>query len=541
MLLEKIGEKQQRDENVPFCMNRAEKYYIHIGKASELEKRSERITYRALEAFPGLLAWITIAAMFLFSWIIPVAAAVFIIVFDVYWFFKTIFLSLHLRAALKKMRDVEKKNWLHILEEKEGGEEKRTTYRDVYHLVIFPFYNEPYEVVRGSLAALKNSNYPKSKFIVVLSGEERAEKHTHDALVRAQEEFGNVFLKFLCTVHPKDTPGELAGKGANETWAAREAKRLLIDPAHIPYENILVSVFDADTQIGPEYFGRLTHAFLTSEHPQRSSYQPIPFFLNNIFQAPAFARVISFSATFWHLMQQARPDKLTTFSSHSMPFRALVDIGYWQTNIVSEDSRIFWQCYLYYNGDWRVEPLYYSVSMDANVAPSFFKTAANQYKQQRRWGYGAENIPYLLFGFLKNKAIPLKEKARQSFIKIEAFHSWATNALMIFLMGWLPLWLGGKEFKLSLLSFNLPEVTRFILLFASVGIVTSAVLSVIMLPRSKPKGFRLWHYGWYFLQWILLPLVLIFFGAFPGLEAQTRLMFGKYMSFWVTPKYRSTR
>jgi cellulose synthase/poly-beta-1,6-N-acetylglucosamine synthase-like glycosyltransferase len=410
---------------------------------------------------------------------------------------------------------------------------------EIYHLVILPMYREPYEVVRDSFSSLRRMNYPKDKFIVVLAIEERAGEEARTVAEKIEAEFGGDFFRFLVTTHPANLPNEIPGKGANETWAAKEVKRLMIDPLGIDYEKIMVSVFDIDTQVEPDFFGRLTYCFLTHPRRQRASYQPIPLFVNNIFEAPALARVVAFSSTFWQMMQQSRPERLTTFSSHSMPFKALVEIGFWQTDIVSEDSRIFWQCYLHYNGDWRVVPLRYPVYMDANVAPTFWRTMINLYRQQRRWGWGAENIPYMLSGFMKNKMIPWSRKLYWGFNVVEGFHSWATNALLIFALGWLPIFLGSKEFNTTLLSFSLPEITRTIMTLASIGIVSSAILGIILLP-PKPVWFRPKHYFLYFIQWALMPVTLIMFGTFPALEAQTRLMLGGRfrLGFWVTPKTR---
>jgi len=535
--------------------------------------------YRFFEMIPGLLAWTTIILMFVLSWLTPTAVAIFIILFDIYWLFKTIYLSFHLRATFSKMRRVSKINWLEKLKElernlaskKSVSEAERARFpsgtreseaesqgasaslgretpsfrearlSDVYHLIILPMYKEPYEIVKESFEALVKANYPKDRFMVVLATEERAGQPAQEVAQKIEKEFSGKFFKFLITTHPANLPNELPGKGSNQTWAAKEVKRLIIDPLKIPYENILVSVFDVDTQILPDYFSRLTYMFLTCEHPQRSSFQPIPLFTNNIFQAPALARVIALSSTFWHMIQQSRPERQTTFSSHSMPFNAVNEIGFWNTNIVSEDSQIFWQCYLHYNADWRVVPLFYPVSMDANVAPSFWQTMINQYKQQRRWGWGCENIPYFLSGFRKNEKISLRKKIYWSFVVMESFHSWATNALIIFALGWLPLVLGGAIFNFTLLSYNLPQITRWIMTLAMVGIVTSAILSIILLP-PKPRWFKKWHYLLYFFQWLLMPITLIVFGAFPGLEAQTRLMLGGRfrLGFWFTPKHRKS-
>lgn len=493
--------------------------------------------YRLYEFIPGSLAWGTVIGIIVLSWLAPLGVAIFIIVFDIYWFLKTAYFSLHLRATFKEMR---RRMGLDLISELEKLDIKGKNWHEMYHLVILPMYNEPYDVVRESFARLANVNYPKEKLIVVLATEERVPEGRQVA-ERIQAEFGSVFSKFFVTAHPFGIEGELPGKGSNETWAAKQVKRDVIDPQAIPYEHILVSVFDVDTQVQPEYFGVLTHSFFTAPHPQRSSYQPIPLFTNNVFQAPALARVISFSSTFWHMIQQSRPDRLTTFSSHSMPFKALVDVGFWNTNVVSEDSQIFWQCFLHYDGDWRVVPIFYPLSMDANMMPTFWGTLRNLYKQQRRWGWGCENIPYLLAGFRNNPRIPLRTKLYWAFQYIEGFHSWSTNALIIFSLGWLPIFLGGSAFRVSLLSFNLPRITRTIMSVAMFGIASSAALSIAMLP-PRPAWFGRKHYFLYVIQWILTPLTLIIFGAFPAFDAQTRLMLGgKYrLGFWVTPKYRES-
>ncbi len=380
--------------------------------------------------------------------------------------------------------------------------------------------------------------------MLVLAIEERAGAKAAEISGKIEKEFSlagqaGIFPWLIITKHPADLAGEIPGKGSNEAWAAGEAKKLIIDKLNLDYEKVLVSVFDVDTQVYPDYFGCLTYHFLTAENPQQSSYQPIPLFINNIYQAPALARVISFSATFWQMMQQSRPERLTTFSSHAMPFKALVEIGYWQKDIVSEDSRIFWQCYLHYSADWRVVPLFYPVSMDANVAQTFWQTMINLYKQQRRWAWGTENFPYMISGFFKNKLIPYRSKLYWIFNVLEGFHSWATSSLIIFALGWLPILIGGGSFNQTLLSYNLPIVTRYIMTLASLGIASSAILSIVLLP-PKPEKIKFMDYVFYFLQWALMPITLIIFGSFPALDAQTRLMLGgKFrLGFWVTPKDR---
>lgn len=500
-------------------------------KATDFKKKRTRSAYRALEIIPGILSWGTLAAAIIFSFWQPVMVAVFIICFDLYWLIKVTYLSVYLISSYRRLNINLKINWI----AKAAAQEK---FKAIHQLVIIPTYKEGIEVLKTTFTALEKANYPKDKIIVVLAIEERDKKRGLANAQLIENQFGHLFKKFLVTTHPANIPGELAGKGSNQTWAAREAKKY-IDDQNIPYENVILSVFDVDTCVHPNYFAHLTYKFLTLPNPHQTSYQPIPMFFNNIWDSPALMRIIALSHTFWMLMEQGRPERLTTFSSHSMSFKTIVDIGFWETDVVSEDSRIFWQCFIHFNGQYRCEPLFVPVYMDTVLADKYTQSIANQYKQQRRWAWGVENIPYLVYKFRRNPKIPLRKKAKHLFSMFEGFHSWATNSLMIFGLGWLPLLLGGEKFNDTLLAQSLPKVTQSLMTLAMIGMIVSAALGLMILPK-RPSRHKRNKFALMVFQWFLLPFSTICLGAFPALESQTRLMLGKYMGFWVTKKVRKS-
>ena len=503
--------------------------HLTAAKAADLDTPRGRFFYRVFEILPGAVAWSTLLLAFLVSWLFPAIAAFFILGFVLYWFLRTVYFAFHLRAGYRRTREHEKANWLQRVKKIEGWEV-------IYLVVLVPTYKEPLEILIETFSALRASDYPKSKMMVVLGIEQRAGEEGMKKARALEQEFGRDFFRFLVSVHPASLPGEIAGKGANETWAAKKAKAELIDSSGIPLERVIVTSLDADTVVFPRYFSCLAYHYLTSSDPLRHSYQPVPLFVNNIWSAAAPSRLFAFDTTFWFLMNQERPEKLSTFSSHSMAFQTLVEVGYRQVNYAVDDSRIFWQCFLRYEGDYSVQPLYYPVSMDANAAPTFFDTVRNIYRQQLRWAYGVADVPYFLYGFAKSKRIPLRKKIALGFDRIEAYWSWAVASPLIFLLGWLPLVLGGDAFTQTLLSYNLPRVTSWILTIMMFGLVWTAFLSMLFLPPRPVRYGRL-HTLWLLLQWILLPPIMVFF-AVPALHAQTRLMLGKYMGFWSTPKFR---
>ncbi|PIZ89661.1 MAG: hypothetical protein COX89_00300, partial [Candidatus Nealsonbacteria bacterium CG_4_10_14_0_2_um_filter_37_10] len=246
--------------------------YLNLSRAQDLKDKKEKILYRFFEILPGLFSWTTLAGVFILSWLAPIAVAIFIIIFDLYWLLKVIYLSFHQIASFRQMKKNLKINWLEKLS-------KIPNWQDIYHLVVLPMYREEAEIVRATFQSLVDSDYPKEKMIVVLATEERAGSESQEVAKKIQAEFEKRFFQFLVTRHPQGISGEVVGRGSNLAWAVGQAKEL-IDKLAIPQENIIVSGFDIDTRPAPQYFACLTYHYLTAKNPLKSSYQPIPVYNN---------------------------------------------------------------------------------------------------------------------------------------------------------------------------------------------------------------------------------------------------------------------
>jgi hypothetical protein len=491
-------------------------------------KNHNRRVMRFLEMLPGALSWSILLFFILLSVLKPVYCAILIIVFDFYWIIRTIYLTTLLIMANRQLAKQRHMSWLRSCQKIEGWDQ-------IYQLIIFPVYKEGLDILRPSLEALKDAHFPHEKMIVVMAFEDRYKPAAEYARFLA-EEYRGVFGDFLTVFHPDRLPGEKRLKGANATWAAKRAKEYLTSRG-IALEQIIVSCFDADTCVHREYFGCLAYHFLTTPRPHQASYQPVPVYNNNIWYAPAFARLIETSASFCQMIESMRLEKFVTFSSHSMSFKTLVDIGYWPVDMISDDSVVYWKAFLHFNGQYRVVPLYTTVSMDAAYSSNFFKTLWVQYKQKRRWAWGVENFPFLVYRFLQKPHIPLVTKLRRSFQLLESHVTWAVWAFIIGIVAPLPILLGGRFFAQSAIGYNLPRITGLLFNFTIFASLVWIVLSWTILP-PRPKGVSWFKNVIMVAEWMIVPVVILVLGSTPALEAQTRLMFGRYMEFSATEKSR---
>jgi hypothetical protein len=169
----------------------------------------------------------------------------------------------------------------------------------------------------------------------------------------------------------------------------------------------------------------------------------------------------------------------------------------------------------------------------------FWRSIRNQYLQVRRWAWGVENFAYMAWQFSRGtgRKVPSSIKARHLFNYLEGNFSWATSALVISILGWLPFKLAPDGIKQLAIVQNTPRVLEALLSLALIGLVVNAVLGTWMLPDEPPKrkplvlALMLAQYG-------LVFITMIGFGAMPALDAQIRhILAGRFrLGFWVTEK-----
>jgi hypothetical protein len=526
---------------------------------------------RLFEIAPGATSWTIIIGMAVLAFLKPLAAAVIIIAFYFYWLLKLLYMTLFLILSYLRLSVERNTDWMErvrgldrldgylaeirkrpltgdvrekislLFHQKEvrslkiaGG--RRPLSEDIYHLVIIPVAKETQEVIEPGIVSLAEGTFPPKQIVVVLALEERANEEVKGGAGKVRDAYRDKFYDMLIIVHPDGIAGEARAKGANTTFAAKKAAEYFSE-RKIPFDNVISSCFDADTVVSPEYFASLTYYFLICPWRVHASFQPVPVYNNNIWDAPGITRVLETGSSFFQLIEATNPQTLVTFSSHSMSFKALVEVGYWPVDMISDDSAIFWKAFIHYDGKYQAVPMYTTLSMDAVVADTWWQTLINVYKQKRRWAWGVENFPIVMRAFLKKSGIPFLSRIKCGYKLFESHISWTTWAFLLTIIGWLPAIFAGKDFSHSVFYYSVPRITGTIFRLASLSLVTSIILSLLLLPKRRIKYAIFKRIG-FALQWLLVPLTIIFLSALPALDAQTRLMLGKYMTFWVTDKKR---
>ena len=530
---------------------------LPLGKRTKL--------YRFFEILPGFLTYSMLALVVILSIVQPLWAAIYILLVILAMFVRAIgvaYRTIHGHQALVAAQKVDWSQRLHDLVQAYQGKlpPHETNLRAfesrrhaaiiravvdrklsipnpelIYHAVIIAAYNESYDVIKPTIESVRATTYNNDKLIVYLAYEERGGESIEKTAQRLKKEYASVFKTFQIIKHPKDLPDEIPGKGPNITYAGKKLQAWC-DRQHIPYDDVIVTTLDSDNRPYPSYFDYVSYEYLVRPNRERLSYQPIALYFGNIWDAPAPMRVLATGNSFWTVISSMRPHTLRNFAAHSQPLSALVKINYWSKRSIVEDGHQYWRSYFYFKGDYSVMPIHVPVYQDAVLSDTFKATLISQFKQLRRWGYGASDIPYVAVRlFTRQRTAPFWETLARFIRLIDNHVSLATMSILVAFGAWVPL-LTNPEASRNISAHALPLIVSHIQQVAVIGIFITILLMLKMLP-PRPERYKRSRTVFMVLQWFLMPVTSICYSSAASMAAQTHLLLGKYLEkFDVTDK-----
>lgn len=406
---------------------------------------------------------------------------------------------------------------------------------ELTQLVIVAAYNEPYEVIEPTMRSLLSMHYNHAQMVIVFAYEERGGQEIAETAERLKHEFSGEFRAFITVQHPKSLKNEVKGKGPNITYAAQSVLPWLAEN-NIATDKTIVTTLDCDNKPDPYYFDSVSYEFIVHKKRQQMSFQPLALYFGNIWEAPAPMRVIALGNTFWTITSAVRPHILRNFAAHSQPLDALIGMDFWSKRSIVEDGHQYWRSYFFFKGDYEVIPIYLPVYQDAVMVGKFKATAIAQFKQLRRWAYGASDVPYVATRiFTTKRQVPWFHSMARFLRLLDSHISLATIAIIVTVGGWIPLIVGHEAFR-DIAAHNLPDMVGTVQRIATIGIFITVILSLKILP-PRPSHIHKRRRLSMIVQWVLIPVTSIFYSAFSSLNAQTHLLLGKYLeNFDVTKK-----
>jgi hypothetical protein len=483
---------------------------------------------RVLEIIPGFVSWNLILFLVWGGYFFPVFTAYFILAFDVFWVWKGLSLTIAAVISHLRIKAAEKLDWMK--EVRGFGDWKK-----IRHIVLIMVANEPLETYKRTIEMLSKQTFPLKQLAVVMATEERYPQGRIKA-ESLRKTLGNKFGAYLVTVHPGSIVGEIKGKSSNEAWASREAKRILIDEMGWEIEYTTITSNDADAILHSQYFSYLTFKFLDDPNRYEKFWQPAIVFYNNIWKIPAMTRIINTFSNVWQIGLLVRKDRLINFSNYTASLSMIDKIGYWDTDVIPEDYRIFFKAFFKLEGRVEVEPIFLPSSADAAESTSTWKTFVNEYEQKKRWAWGVSDLPLFIEMYLQQPKVSFLNKTLRVLRVVGDHLLWPVNWFII-TIGVSVVTLVNPVFKRTSLGFMLPKMSSGILTTTLLFLVVILLIEFRHRP-ARPKDVPRWRLWIAPFEFILMPISGFFFNALPGLDAHTRLMLGKYMEYRITEKIK---
>lgn len=552
---------------------------------------------RFYEKIPGVLSLAVMLLPLVGAIFFPVPTAYFIIVFNVYFLYKSISFFVLLIIAVVKIRTSENINWKNKVDEiinpTEGKEKlkeelrnitaekfsdnKRRLYKDktipkfldkfafslekrkiqnylreqiekleyleeqglyydpreLHHVIMIPHWKEPYSVLEDTVIALSKQSFNTKQITILLAAEARDEDGV-EMSEKLKAKYKHLFEDIWVSSHVMQDD-DIIGKSSNMAWAGKHAFQEIAKKGW-DLKYVTMTSCDADSLLHPEHFSRISHEYAIREDAHYKFYTGAVIFYSNIWRLKFYARVKNSISSLGNMMNQVRTDKLIPFSTYTTSFWLIDQIGYWTPWVTPEDYHVFFKSLFKFPDKVSTIPLFLKTMSDAAEGDTHKDTLKNNYFQQRRWAWGIS-----IDGWMIEQTIKL---TREGKLTLKAFYR-AVHVIFDHIMGvaiTVIIVLGGNipyivnpVFASTVLGSRLPDVSGFmvqITVWFLIGMVL--VDHYFVKPKREYKNFFGRILG--LLEWLVLPYVSFIIVFLPGIEAHTRLLFGKHLEYYLTKK-----
>lgn len=556
-------------------------------------KTKKKFEKRIWEIIPGLLSWILITSPIWGGVFFPIETAYFVLIFNSYWLYKSISGMIFFLIGYFRIREGENTDWISKLERLENKPngindlkkdiqrmkvttfskdglknqylkrfpkiiqriifklEKRNAINylkaelkklqgfdkddlkpsQLHHIVIIPFWKEGQVVLRRSLDKLASQKFPTNQISVVLGAEARYPP-AFNLAKKLQKQYEDVFENFWVNNHEL-TKEEIIGKASNMASCGKmvqeKIKELKWDKS-----NVTVTSCDSDTQFDERYFAYFSYLYVLDKNRKYHYYAAPMVYYANIWRVPFYSRVANTLFTVNNIATAVRTDKYIQVSSYSFSWSLLEDIDFWSVDIIPEDFHMFFKGLFVHGDKVKTEPIYLKNLSDAAESVGHKGTVVNQYEQVKRWAWGVSDDGWMIRQFLNSG-----KKSLYMFYRV--FHTifdhltWSIVSFILLFGANIPTMIN-DDFSQTVFGQKLPKVASFMMTLTTIAFVLTIAVDFFLKPRRKEKVSIFKRILEQF-QWIFFPISGFIFGAIPGLDAQTRLLFGKYMEYRLTEKH----
>lgn len=524
---------------------------------------SSSLAERAGNAFPLALSVILASAVVWGTLFLPWAFAVGIVAFFAYWMVRSWAVAVACIVGMRRIARWKRTEWRTKYAQWHRSRPAAEPWDWPRHLVIIPNYKESETGLARALESLAAQS--SAQQIVVVMAMEAREQGARGKAARLVMRYRSCFGDMFATYHPAGLPGETAGKGANEAWAAREACDRLVVYGDDDIDRYTVTSCDADAVFHASHFDALNYLFLTSRDRYRAFWQPAIVNSNNIWDIPAPLRLPDGLSGINRISNLVLPGSVKfPTSCYSTSWRMLTAVDYWDEEVIPEDWHLYLKCCLTLGDRVHVEPLYLPLGNDCVLAGSYWKTLKAHYAQSVRHAWGASDIPYAWRAAFNGRT-PLSRSRRFALVgavtKIHAL--WVAQWYLITLGSRLPVALSNSESGMPhwwlSRSLKLPGPSwRFDALFSGdfshavrpwlslsiadamiyVCIVPFFAIIAIELKLRGPRPAYVTRKAWVaqFAIWPLMAVITFFWSSLPALHAQWKLASGRGLVYRVAEK-----